>query len=358
MKVARPSVAEERWLLLASRYSALRTEVEKGGKGGGWKTTTWLARCLGFVLGLIGAGMFAGILAPFHSPWLFGGLVLMLVAEWMVAQRRVFRSGVEEALYLCGALAVVAQILLWNSSGPHEDVAVALLSTAVLLVGWRLLNPLFTTLAAAGFSLAISAGGGHLFDSGQTHEVTAGAFSAAVAVVALALGARTWLRPAHDRMLDGLVMVMPWLAYLWLHDYFWHADVSSRREAPALVVAAVFFVANCIIGLRRRQHAPLIGALGSLACLFHGLSLVVPWALHWKMIASGGALLLLAAMFDRRLRAAQDGITSQPLVEPSGIDLLQLAAAAHLTPSTTPHAEPGVQGQGGSFSGGGASGRF
>ncbi|HXC58862.1 MAG TPA: hypothetical protein VN645_06075 [Steroidobacteraceae bacterium] len=358
MIVARPTAAQERWLLLAGRYPLLRAAAENAGNGGGWKTTTWLARCLGFVLGLIGAGMFAGILAPFHSPWLIGGLLLMVVAEWLVAQRRVFRSGVEEALYLCGALAVVAQILIWNSSGHHEDIGVALLATAVLLVGWRLLNPIFTTLAAAGFSLAIAAGGGHLFDSGRMHEVAAGIFCAALAVIALVLGGRMWRRPAHDHILDGLVMLMPWLSYVWLQGHFWYIDPLLRRALPALAVACAFFVVNCVVGVRRRQHAPLIGALGGLACICHGLALVVHWPLHWKMIVSGAVLLAAAVLLDRRLRHARDGITSQAQVEPAGLDLVQLAAAAHLTPVPATHAEAAVHGQGGSFGGGGASGRF
>ncbi|WP_291981416.1 hypothetical protein [Candidatus Accumulibacter sp. ACC005] len=39
----------------------------------------------------------------------------MVVAEWMVAQRRVFRSGVEEALYLCGTVAIVVELLVWST---------------------------------------------------------------------------------------------------------------------------------------------------------------------------------------------------------------------------------------------------
>jgi hypothetical protein len=358
MIVARPTAAQERWLLLASRYPALRAVAEKESKGGGWKTTTWLARCLGFVLGLIGAGMFAGILSPFHSPWLIGGVLVMVVAEWLVARRRIFRSGVEEALYLCGALAVVAQILVWDSSGHHEDIDVALLATAVLLVGWRLLNPIFTTLAAAGFSLAIAAGGGHLFDSGRMHEVAAGVFCAALAAIALVLGGRMWRRPSHDHILDGLVILMPWLCYVWLQGHFWYIDPLVRRTLPPLAVACAFFLVLCVVGVRRRQHAPLIGALGSLACIFHGLALVVAWPRHWKMMVAGGGLLAVAVLLDRRLRHARDGITSQALVEPAGQDLVQLAAAAHLKPASAPHAEPSVHGQGGSFGGGGASGKF
>ena len=100
MIIARPTVAEERWLVLALRYPALRRAVEDTGLGGPWKTTTWLARCLGFLLGLLATSMFAGMLVAFPSPWLLGGLVMMGVAEWLVAQRRVIHSGVEEAVYL------------------------------------------------------------------------------------------------------------------------------------------------------------------------------------------------------------------------------------------------------------------
>jgi hypothetical protein len=135
--------------------SGAAPEGRGSGSGGPWKTTTWLARCLGFVLGVVGTGMFAGMLVSFPSPWLLGGLVMVIVAEWLVAQRRVIHSGVEEIVYLCGAISIVVQILLWNRSGGHEEVGVALIAAAALLVGWRLMNPI-TTLAAALLSLAVA----------------------------------------------------------------------------------------------------------------------------------------------------------------------------------------------------------
>ena len=49
----------------------------------------------------------------------------------------VYRSGVEEALYLCGAVAVVVQLLVW-SDGNNEALGVALLATGVLLLDGRL----------------------------------------------------------------------------------------------------------------------------------------------------------------------------------------------------------------------------
>lgn len=355
--IARPTAAEERWLLLADRYPALRATIEEAGHEGVWKTTTSLARCLGFLLGLLGTGMFAGVLVPFDSPWLVGGLIMMGVAEWLVATRRVFHSGVEEALYLCGAVAAVVQILIWNRSSDHEEIGVAMISMAVLLVGWRLLNPLFTTLAAAGFSLAVSAIGGHLFDS-RAHGIEAAIFCAILSAAALVLGGRTWRRPSHDHMVEGLMIVMPWLCYFWLQSSVHYGDAFVRRAPWALAVAGTFFVVNMAIGVRRRQHAPLIAALGSLACMAHALDRLLSWSQHWKMIACGASLLMAALLLDRWLKRTRNGITSQPVVEPASLGLVELAAAAHLAPATGSAPREVVHGEGGSFSGGGASGRF
>ena len=158
-------------------------------------------------------------------------------------------------------------------------------------------------------------------------------------------------------MLDGLVIAMPWLAHAWLQAY------SSRQDATgidgtALLVAMVFLVVNLAVGIRRRAHAPLIGALGNLACMAQASYAWLPGPMHWKLIAAGSLLLAAAALLERQLRDRSAGITSRPLDEPAGLDLLQMAGAAQITPAPGTAPPPGVQGQGGSFGGGGASGRF
>lgn len=355
MIIARPTVGEERFLVLALRYPRLRPLVEQAGHGGSWKTTTWLARCLGFLLGLLATSLFAGVLAPFPSPWLVGGLVMMAAAEWLVAQRRVIRSGVEEAVYLCGAIAVVVQVLIWNRSGGHDEIGVALIAAAMLMVGWRLLNPLFTTLAAAGFSLAVAISRGSLFGGGL-REMQAGVFCAALALAALLASGWQWRRPSHDRMLDGLVIVMPWLCYAWLAA--WAGSFPTLRMQVALAVVLGFFVLYVIVGIVRRSHAPLVGALGLLVCTAWALRRFVVWPLHWQLVAAGGALLGAAILADRLLRPRLEGVTSRPVEEAAGMDLLQVAAAAHVAPRPGDAPPAPVQGQGGEFGGGGASGRF
>jgi hypothetical protein len=354
MIVARPTVAQERWLVLADRYPGLRAAAEQAGGGGGWTTTTWLARCLGFLLGLLATGLLGGVLATLPSPLLVGGLLLMVAAEWLVARRRVFRSGIEEAVAVCGAVAITVQILIW-SDVRTDALGVALVCTAVLLVGWRLLNPLFTTLAAAGYTLAIALVDGRVFGDRMNIRMAA-VVCVALGLAALLAGGREWRRPAHDRMVAGLVIVMPWLAHGWLAAYDWRD--SDLLPWTALALALAILAANLAVGVRRRLHAPLIGALGNLACIAHALQVLVTWPVHWHLIAAGGLALAATVILDRTLRERIDGVTSRAIDEPEGIDLAELAGAAQISPAPGPAPQPGVQGQGGEFGGGGASGKF
>jgi uncharacterized membrane protein YgcG len=363
MKLARPDVTEERWLTLALRYPALRAAVERSGGAGPWKTTTWLGRCVGFMLALVGIAMLWGVLRPFGAPLLVGGVLLVAGAEWLMAKRRLLRSGIEEAMSLCGALGITGQFLAW-SDGNDAGAGLALLCATGLFAGWRLLNPLFTTLACAGFSIAIALARTQLFD-GRLNARAAAIACAVAAIAALVLGARQWRRPAHDRMLGGLVIAMPWLACAWL-------VMEPRAERAAamagLATALVFLAATLVAGLRRRDHAPLIGAVGNLAWAGYFAHELVRWPLHWLLIAAGGSVLAVALLVERRLRDREAGLTSRALAEPEGMDLLQAAAIAQATgnigarsgsglaPEATPPAA--VEGQGGGFGGGGASGRY
>lgn len=354
MSIARPSISEERWLVLAARYPALRSAIDQHGHDGKWKTTTWLGRCLGFLLGLLGVGMLAGVLSQMPSPLMVGGVILVIGAEWLVAHRRVFRSGLEEAVYLCGAVGIVVQLLIW-SDGNNAALGVACVATALLFVGWRLLNPLFTTLAAAGYSLAIAAAGQDLF-SGGMHTVSAGIACAALALIALIAGGLSHQRPAHDRMLDGLIITMPWLAHAWLTAYGWR--INTPAIAATLALALTFVVMNLTVGVLRRQRAPLLSAMGSMVCAAYALHQLLDWPLHWELIAAGIVLLTAAVYVERLLRHRTAGLTTAKSDESAVIDIVQLAGAAGISPAPGAAPPEGTEGRGGTFGGGGASGRF
>ncbi len=140
---------------------------------------------------------------------------------------------------------------------------------------------------------------------------------------------------------------------------WWHSAWNgSAANWAALALALGFLAVNLVVGVKRAKHAPLIGALGNLACVAYSLHRLVHWPMHWKLIAAGGVLLLVALLLDRKLRHRQEGITSDAIDEPSGLDLAQLAGAASMVPAPGAPPPAGVQGQGGDFGGGGASGRF
>lgn len=354
MMIARPTVAEERWLALADSHPTLRGAVEAHGGTGGWRTTTRLARVLGFLLGLFATSLLAGALMSVPAPLLVGGLASVIAAEWLVARRRVFHSGIEEALYLCGAGALVVQLLVWTEPR-SEALAVLLMSLAVLVVGWRLLNPLFTTLAAVGLSVVVALAG-RRFLGPDINFAEAAVFCCVLAVAALGAGGRTWQRPAHDRMLDGLVILMPWVAHGWVYQA---RGVTVSVHAAALCLALAFLCLHLYTGLRRRRHAPLIAAAGNLACAGWALHRLLGWPVYIELIVAGVLLLGMAIVVDRLLRGRESGISSGP-DEDASLELAQLAGAAGLGHAAAPAgaAPAGYAGQGGEFGGAGASGRF
>jgi hypothetical protein len=69
-------------------------------------------------------------------------------------------------------------------------------------------------------------------------------------------------------------------------------------------------------------------------------------------------LLALAAALDRLLRTPRAGVTSKRLASKGPLDLLPMAGVAVLAPQARADVATGVEGQGGGFGGGGASGQY
>ncbi len=213
----RPTPQEERWLAVANRYPTLHDAAES--RANGWKTPSLLSRVLMFALGLLAAGMITGSILWFPGRFFVAGVAMVAASEWLIRTRRLVAGGIEEALLLCGLVAITGE-LLSRADGIGDASAALLFSLAVLAAGLRLGNALFTTLASLGLSLALAwAGDGNAFGK-DGHALLALIFCLVVAVGALVLGGRHWQRPSHDRMLDGLVIAMPaaaqgWALVLW-----------------------------------------------------------------------------------------------------------------------------------------------
>ena len=368
----RPSPDEERWLAVASELGSTAPRGQIEVKTGGWRSTGPLARIALFALGLLASALLFGVLGFSEEDMLLvAGLIAALAAEWLTVRKRLFASGIEEGLTLGGflmiglwfALTVAPQPQLSNASF-HELVLIYALGAA----GLRRLNPFVTTCAAiALLDWAGSTAAAQELDATLGTGMTAFASGCALTALALVLGAREYRRPSHDRMLDWLVAVLPVVAYAQ------HAslgvlgalDIANGTDATRPAVDALLIVlgaALLVTGLRRRRHAPLWGFLGCVAALAVELRAAIPVAPETWLIICGVVTLFAGVALDRWLREPRNGLTSQPLTHREGpLDLLQLAGTALLAhraaPEPTP-VEPGFEGGGGKFGGGGASGGY
>jgi hypothetical protein len=338
----RPSVAEERWLA-----------VEAGGhRTSGWKTTRLLRRCVFFALGLAAAGLTYAFFDLVR--WRAGGwtaaVVLLVTAEWLIRARRLFASGIEEALEWSAVLLLVTQLLQARTHVPDVQIA-ALLSAATGLAGIRLLNPLLTTLGLAGLSIVVQ-----LWTSADGHPVLtsspAGFYCFAIAALALLSSTLDYRRPSHDRMMGWAIVSMPPVGYAWLGGF------GGPHVLPALALS-MFGIAALGVGILRRAHAPLLAFLACTACAAYQLRHLSALSPEARLIGGGAAALLLAVALDRYLRITHNGFTSIQVDEKNAasFDLLQMAGTAALAPQAGPGAER-FKGEGGTFGGGGAGGSY
>jgi hypothetical protein len=284
--------------------------------------------------------------------WVTAGIACIAAAEWLILGRRHFWSGIEEALEVAGLTLLAVEC--WRHADWLHSAGAWFVGTALAIAGVRLLNPLFTTLAALALVLALDA-----------PPLASGLVCYGVGFAALLAGAYSFRRPSHDRMLDALVVVMPVAGYVWsaereqhwsTFDYL-HGDISAWI-VPLCSLA--FGVIALITGLRRRARPPLISFMLCVACTAYELRNLTGLSLETRLIVWGSILLLVSVTVDRQLRIGRAGITSRPLREDEdSAGFLAIAGSAVLTPQTAPQkvAAP-FEGGGGGFAGGGASGKY
>jgi hypothetical protein len=368
----RPSPDEERWLEVAARLGASVPRDAVAGRTGGWRSTGPLARIALFALGIIAAALTFGILGLGKEIMLlFAGLLAAGTAEWLKFSKRLHASGIEEGLCVAGFLMVA----LWFTTLMEPPLNFAEGKTAALVLiaaagvaGLRLLNPFVTTCAMLAFVNWVgSTAFARSIDLAIGAGVTAVTIGCVLAALALALGAREYRRPSHDRMLDWLVATLPVAAYVQHATWDRYAVLSSPggpgtgRLATTLLLLALG-AALLVAGLRRRRHAPLLGFMGCVACLAVELRLTTTMATERWLVLYGVAALVAGFALDRYLRQPRNGVTSQALDDREGpLELLQTAGAALLAQRTTPGippAGPGAAPGEGRFGGGGASGGY
>jgi hypothetical protein len=353
MKALLPTPQEERWMTIASRLHLAPDHPWIAQRAGGWTAPSLIARCAFFVLGAVAAGLTLAVFNFLHLPgdMFAAGIAMLIAAEWLMLRKQLFHAGMEEALWCAGLLVIVLQAM-----HPSLDIgfgSAALIALALAVAGFRVLNPLFIALAAAVASGAIDFAG-HRLVGEPNDTVPASVFCYATAAIALFAGRFEFRRPAHEQMLNWLMVSMPLCGFLWL---VWEHALAIRVFTGT--ACASFGAAALVIGLRRRAHAPLIASMVCMGCVAYQLRDLTALSLNVKLILWGGAALLLALGLDRYLRTPRRGITSTQIGEGGeALDLLQLAGAAALSPRPAQHADAPFKGGGGTFGGGGAGGSY
>jgi hypothetical protein len=368
----RPSPAEERWPTVASQLGAAVPRAALAERSGGWRSTGLLARSALFALGFIAAALLFGVLGiGSEAMLLVAGLIAVFTAEWLTVRKRLYASGIEEGLTVAGFLMIgvwIAADVLPAPDRGDSSLHTLVVIAAVAAAGLRRLNAFVTTCAVVGFVYWIgSTGIADALDATIGGSVTAFVAGCALAVMALALGDREYRRPSHDRMLDWLVATLPIVAYaqspgIAAFEAATVANGAGTTRPAVLALLLALGAAMLVTGLRRRRHAPLWAFLGCVIAFAVELRAAVPVAPETWLVGWGLVALTAGVVLDRYLREPRRGLTSASLAKGEGpLDLLQVAGTALLTHRTAPGpgpAEPGFEGGGGQFGGGGASGRY
>jgi hypothetical protein len=353
MKAFNPTAEQERCIEAASRLHLSRDLPWVVQRAGGWIAPSTIARCAFFVLGVVAGGLTGAVFELLHGAVFVAGLVMLIAAETLIRRKHLFHAGIEEALWAGGLLAVVLDLM--EPPGGSGVSAAIFIALTLAIAGMRLLNPLFTALAAVAASVAIDLAGGHRLIGEPSTAIAPGVFCYGAGALALLAGRMQIRRPSHDHMLDWLVVSMPLCGFLWLAA---EHPASGIRVLAALLSLGMG-IAALMIGLRRRTHAPLLSFLVCAGCLAYELRDLTALPLKLKLIMGGSAVLVAAVALERYLRTPRRGITSVQVGEGShALEILQLAGVAMLSPKAAPAADGQFKGQGGSFSGGGADGSY
>jgi uncharacterized membrane protein YgcG len=310
-----PSVADERGVALKKLGLPADT--------GSWKRYRLHVQIAFFILTLIGISAFSVLSFVNRTAGsLINAVIVIVLAEVLIAMNRFFETGVETALWLAG---VVYVLLALPHSGSKEGILVV--GVLVAIAGARLLNPFIGGLAA--MSIVIYAA---VKDATPLQCALVGVV---IALVAAAAQLIEWQRQSVERLFQTIAILAPLAGVI-------AAEFGSGIDHEA--IAAVYIIAAAIIlalGIALRARALLLaGALHAAIGAYEASDLSEQPA-EVKLIAAGVFVIGIAIVLSRSLRKKTTGfVTTESSL--TGYDEEQPTGG-------------GFESGGGGFGGGGAS---
>lgn len=306
----------------------------------------------------------------------------LLADRWLVAGRRFYRCGAEEALLAAAVAGAAGGACFLAEAAGASWTAIAPLATGVVALGaaavaLRYGNPLFAlaaTQALASLPFAF-----------ESAPVSVSRALLAVVTAVLAAGSHRLLirgRRGEIDLLPGYRQCLETVRWLGLAILYVDANSYVDRVAAlgALVppeaaasplwrawlcglATAALPLAGLVLGIRGRDRGLLwFGGLSAIASLLTLKYFFHLGYLPQELTAAGGALAAGGWLLLRWLRSGPNrergGFTAERILDPRlyGFDLEALAAVQPLAPGPVSGAGGGFRGGGGGFGGGGASG--
>lgn len=296
-----------------------------------WRTHGLLLRATLFLLAGLGVVALHFFLDAIRipEPELLAGLTALLVGELLIRRARWFWTGVEEALWLAGMIALVSAL---PPSSVHEGLLV--FAAAVAVAGARVRNPLFGAMAAG----TVVAYCEEKWDLG----VVAALLLAAAGVIGLL---RTWRRPSNEWLCIAVALVLPLVGRMF-------ADEVWRNVT--IILYGAFGLLAFFLAVRRRHHALFLAAAVGLAIAGIEIGRLVAAPLELKLAAAGASLLAGSWLVSRALRDRTTGFVTTPAKLTSFDDDLELAATIAIPQQDFEQKTE----SGGKFGGAGATGRY
>ncbi|HEV8434309.1 MAG TPA: hypothetical protein VGR95_12915 [Thermoanaerobaculia bacterium] len=326
-----PSVADERAVALKKLGLPAETSV--------WKRYRLHVQIAFFILTLIGISAFSVFSFVNRTAGsLINAVIVLVLAEVLIAMNRFFETGVETALWLAG---VVYILLALPHTGSKEGILVV--GALVAIAGARLLNPVIGGLAA--MSIVIYAA------VKNATPLQCALVGIVIALVAAAAQLIEWQRQSVERLFQTIAILAP-LAGVIAAQF--GSSIDHQMVAIVYIIAAAIILA---LGVATRARALLLSGALNAAIAAYEASYLSDAPLEAKLIVAGVVVLAIAIILSRTLRNKTAGFVTTESSLTGYDELMQIAGAIHTSPDA-PAEQPtggGFQGGGGSFGGGGAS---
>lgn len=301
----------------------------------GWKSNGLLVRLVFFFLASIALGTFYGFWRAVGVPGadVMTALAGIGLAEHLIRSRKWFWTGVEEALWVGGGLALLSAL---PSSGKPESMLV--IGAVFAASCARVRNPLFGGIAA----IFVMVWGEMRFDGGTV---------VAIAIASLAMVAllREWERPSTEWFFVVTMLVLPLAGRVAADGKWWRVTIG---------LYAAFGFAALLLALLRRHHAFFVAAMIGLSIAVVDAARHVEMPVETKLAIAGAVLLALAFALSRALRGRTYGFVLAPSKLTPVDDEMQIAGAMVAAAENVPPSQQQPVSGGGGFGGAGASGEF